>query len=77
MKKKALNRKYPVDREWVDAVVDNIDVLTGRRGNKITPPTKATLTFSATPTQAECEALYAYVNNVLRALVSVVNRMDQ
>lgn len=48
--------------ELVRAVKDNLEILTGRRGNAIKVPELRILTFSATPTQAECEALMAYVN---------------
>jgi len=48
--------------EFVRAVKDNIEVIAGRRGNAIRVPELRTLTFSASPTKAECEALTAYVN---------------
>lgn len=76
MKKSALNRTFPPDRAFIDALVDNIEVITARRGNRITVPSKKTLTFSATVTKAEAEALYAYVNNVRAALESLLNRLD-
>jgi hypothetical protein len=53
-----------------------IETLTGRRGNRIEAPKFKTLTFSATPTQTECEALYAYLNTVRDALEQLISRMD-
>lgn len=54
-----------------------LEILTGRRRNKITIPPPRTLTFSASPTQAECEALYAYVNDVRNALQDIIQRFDE
>jgi hypothetical protein len=76
MKKPSISRVFPVDRGWVDAVAENLEVITGRRKNRITVPVKKTLTFSATPTKAECEALYAYTNTVRAALASLLTRLD-
>ncbi len=76
MKKPALSRNYPPDKSLMDAIIENIEVITGRRKNRITVPSKPTLTFTATPTKAECEALYAYVNSVRDALSSVLERLD-
>lgn len=53
-----------------------LEILTGRRGNRITLPPFRTLTFSAPPTQAECEALYAYINSVRDSLEQLISRMD-
>lgn len=76
MKKASLNRTYPPDRGFIDALIENIEVITGRRGNKITVPSKPTLTFSATVTKAEAEALYAYTNDVRAAVAALVARLD-
>jgi hypothetical protein len=59
--------------EWLKTM---IEILTGRRGNRIEVPKFKTLTFSATPTQTECEALYAYLNTVRDALEQLISRMD-
>ncbi|SOD42350.1 hypothetical protein [Nitrosovibrio sp. Nv4] len=53
-----------------------LEILTGRRGNKITVPKFEELTFSTIPTKAECEALYSYVNSVRSSLESLINRFD-
>jgi len=53
-----------------------LEILTGRRGNRITLPAFRTLTFSTPPTQAECEALYAYINSVRDSLEQLISRMD-
>lgn len=53
-----------------------LEVVIGRRQNKIDVPPARALTFSATPTKAECEALYAYVHDVRAALDALVSRLD-
>jgi hypothetical protein len=53
-----------------------LETLTGRRGNRIALPAFRALTFSAPPTQAECEALYAYINSVRDSLEQLISRMD-
>lgn len=53
-----------------------LEILIGRRGNRIQIPEFQTLTFSATPTKAECEALYAYVNEVRTAVNDIITRLD-
>ena len=53
-----------------------LEIISGRRGNAITAPPLQTLTFSATPTQAECEALYSYVNDIRSAVESLLKRLD-
>jgi hypothetical protein len=59
--------------EWLKTM---IELLTGRRGNRIMPPAFRALTFSAVPTQAECEALYAYTNDVRLAVERLITRLD-
>jgi hypothetical protein len=59
--------------DWLKTI---IEIVLGRRGNKITAPAAQTLTFSATPTKAECEALYAYVNTVRDSVDQLLNRLD-
>ena len=76
-------KKLPIPIEsiptpaWIAAVIDNIQVITGRRKNSIFVVPQPALTFSATPTKAECEALFAYTNQVRTALAAVVMRLDQ
>lgn len=62
--------------DFVRAAKENIEVMTGRRKNKITVPTIQTLSFSSTPTQAECAALNSYVNAWAQALKSLIARLD-
>lgn len=59
-----------------DWLKTTLEIVLGRRGNRVTPPPAQTLTFSSTPTKAECEALYAHVNNVHSALTDLINRFD-
>lgn len=68
--------------ELVRALKDNVEVITGRRKNKITLPTlqadntSPVLTFSNPPTQAECKALRDYVNAWAGIVQSLVARLD-
>jgi hypothetical protein len=54
----------------------NMEIMLGRRNNAIPVPIKRTLTFSATPTKAECEALYDYANSLQDALSRFITRFD-
>jgi hypothetical protein len=53
-----------------------MEIVLGRRGNAVPIPARETLTFSASPTKAECEALYAYVNKIQGALDQIITRFD-
>lgn len=53
-----------------------LEIIMGRRKNAIAPPAAQALTFSSPPTQAECEALYAYVNDVRNVLERLLSRLD-
>ncbi len=59
--------------EWLKTM---IEILTGRRGNRIPAPPVRALTFSDTPTRTECEALYAHVNEVREAVDKIITRLD-
>lgn len=59
--------------EWLKTMVE---ILIGRRGNRIAVPKFRTLTFSANPTRMECEALYSYTNEVRRAVETIITRLD-
>lgn len=59
--------------EWLKTM---IEILVGRRGNRIAPPLYRTLDFSASPTKAECEALYSYTNEVREVVEKIVTRLD-
>lgn len=52
------------------------EIFTGRRGNKVAVPKTQELTFSATPTKEECEALFNYTSEVRRSLEQLINRFD-
>lgn len=58
---------------WLKAMIETI---IGRRGGRTRLPELQTLTFSATPTKAECEALNAYVNEWGKAMKSMVERIE-
>lgn len=68
--------------EFVRAVKDNLEVIGGKRKNRITLPTlqadntSPPLTFSNPPTQAECKALRDYVNAWAGIVQSLVARLD-
>jgi hypothetical protein len=53
-----------------------MEILTGRRGNRVVVPKFKPLTFSDTPTRAECEALYHYINAVRHSLEQIIKRLD-
>lgn len=59
--------------EWLRT---NLEIMLGRRNNKIEVPALRELVFSGQPTKAECEALYAYTNDVRRALDDLTRRFD-
>lgn len=62
--------------EFVESVKENIEILTGRRGNKIILPEIQTLSFSATPTQAEYQALNQYINAWTAVMKALVTRIE-
>src|SRR5687768_4290861 len=53
-----------------------IEIILGRRNNKIEIPQHQEITFSATPTQDECKALYDYTSSVRNSLEQLINRLD-
>lgn len=59
--------------EWLKTF---LEIISGRRGNRTVIPPLEILTFSATPTKAECEALYSYVNKVRASMADLINRLD-
>jgi hypothetical protein len=69
-------KKPGIPSDTPDWLKTMLETIVGRRDNAITPPSFQTLTFSATPTKTECEALYAYVNTIQDALEQLLNRMD-
>lgn len=71
-----LPRVFPPSREWVDTVAEIVETLTGKRRNKIVMPTLPALSFSNPPTQAECEAIEAKLNEVIKVVSAVVERSD-
>jgi hypothetical protein len=54
----------------------SLEIYTGRRGNAIPIPAKTTLTFSASPTKEECEALDTKINGVYDAMKKLITRFD-
>ena len=67
----------PATPQFALAVKDNLEVMAGRRGNKISLPTVQDLTFSSPPTQAECQALNTYVNEWAKTLKTFILRFDE
>jgi hypothetical protein len=59
--------------EWLKTL---LEIVIGRRGNAIGVPEFQALTFSASPTKAECEALYAYTNEIRTAVENILARLD-
>jgi len=76
MKKKQVPAGHLATPAFVEAVRDNLEVLTGRRKNRITLPTVQDLSFSSPPTQAECQALNDYVNAWAAVIEALVGRLD-
>jgi hypothetical protein len=62
--------------EWVRAVRDNVEIITGKRDNKLKVPTLQVLTFSSTPTQAQMQSLNAYFNAWATQVEALVERLD-
>lgn len=62
---------------FVRAVKDILEIVCGRRNNRVAVPEIRTLTFSSPPTQAECQALNAYINAHALAFKALVARFDE
>jgi hypothetical protein len=75
-KKPAIDRSYPPSPAAWGAVVETLELLTGRRGDAISTPALTQLTFSNPPTQAEVTALYQYVNRQRAALEALLTRLN-
>lgn len=71
-----LPRVFPPTRQWCEGVAEYVETLTGKRKNRIVMPTLSALSFSATPTQAECQALEAKLNEVVKVVTALVARSD-
>ena len=76
MNKPTINRTYPPDRATWSSVVELLEIIVGRRKNKIEVPALTVLTFSNPPTQAEVQALYQYVNRVRESVASLLERLQ-
>lgn len=61
---------------WVNAIGAIAEIICGRRANRLDLPDIQTLTISNPPTQAEMQALNAYVNEWAKALRNLVARFD-
>jgi len=55
---------------------NTLEILMGRRGNAIDVPEIPEMTFSATPTKAECEMLYISLKRTRDSLNQLKNRFD-
>jgi hypothetical protein len=62
---------------FAESVRTWLQIICGRRNNRVTVPEPLTLTVSNPPTQAEVRALLAHVNRVTVSLHALVNRLDQ
>lgn len=69
MKKPGIPDSYPPTREHMGAIKQNLEVITGRRGQRSPLATLKSLSISAPPTQAEVETLRA-------ALVNLIDRLE-
>lgn len=61
---------------WFEAVGQNINIITGRVNNKITPVNIRALTVSNPPTQAEVQAVYQYATDAANKVNEVIARLD-
>jgi len=61
---------------WVEAVTDNLQVITGRRRNTIFVPPALNLTISVSPTQVECQALVSAYNQLRTTMAALMARLD-
>lgn len=61
---------------FVRSVKDSLEIVAGRRGNRLALPALQLLAASAPPTQAECQALNAYVNEWAKLLMALISRLD-
>ena len=75
MKKPAL--PDPTNRGFPEAVRSWLQIMTGRRENRIALPPFQVITISNPPTQAECRALLAYSNSMNTALRALIERLDE
>lgn len=76
MNKPTINRRFPPDRGAWSSAVELLEIIIGRRDNKIEAPVLTVLTFSNPPTQAEVQALYQYVNRVRGAVAALLDRLQ-
>lgn len=77
IKKPSIGRSYPPSKQDWEAMIETIEILTGRRGDDdLATPALTPLTFSNPPTKAECEALFQYVNRQRAAIKIIVERLD-
>jgi hypothetical protein len=74
--KKQINRVWPIDREAWGAVVEVIEILTGRRDNKITKLREVKLAAAAAPTKAEYDALALEVVTLQMKVNELIDRLD-
>jgi len=74
--KPTINRRFPPDRGAWSSVVELLEIIIGRRDNRIKAATLTVLTFSNPPTQAEVQALYQYVNRVRETVESLLDRLQ-
>lgn len=69
-------KKPGIPSDAPDWLRNMFEILTGRRGNKVDVAPHQDLTFSATPTKEECEALYSYISDVRKSIDQLTKRFD-
>jgi hypothetical protein len=74
VKKKGL--PAPGSPGFDEAVKDNLEVITGRRNNRLMPATILSQPAAGAPTQAEYDALRRDVVAVNEVLTAVLARLD-
>jgi len=76
MRAPPLNRSFPPDRSLISGIVARLEILFGERDNRILMPTLSALSFSSPPTQAECQAMEAKLNEVVKLVAAIVERTN-
>ena len=62
---------------FFEAMKENIEVITGRRNNKIAQINVRQLVAAAAPTKAEYDTLAAYVSIVANTVNALLQRLDE
>ena len=76
IKKPAIPESWPPSPMLLQSMKDSLETVMGRRKNRLSLPAARNLTFSASPTQAQCEALRDYVNEIRTFLSELMENIQ-